>query len=230
MLTYKVFALKTPSGPPETCKVYHILRYGVSVCIYMCVCVYVCLCMWVHVCVCVCVYVCLCMPLCVSVHVYLSVHACVCLWVSEYVSVCVSSCACICVSVCIWVYVCVCLYMHVCMSQRHTQTHPENRQTQTHINSQGHIKSKTHLAQTGTAIHTDWDSTIYRHILRLTDTRMHTQTAAWVPAEWRQMHCHKSQRETQKWAEKGGSQGPGDCENVRLHEYDDIFARTLEFP
>lgn len=52
----------------------------------------------------------------------------------------------------------------------------------------------------------------------------------WMPAEWRQMNCHKSQRKKEKWAGTGGSQGPGDSVNVRLQESDDIFARTLEFP
>lgn len=44
------------------------------------------------------------------------------------------------------------------------------------------------------------------------------------------MNCHKSQRKKEKGAGTGGSQGPGDGENVKLQELDDIFARTLEFP
>lgn len=67
-LTYKLFALKTPSRPPDTCKVYHTLRYAVPVCLYVCLRVSVC-----GVCARVCAHVsvCVCMCVCVSLHMHL---------------------------------------------------------------------------------------------------------------------------------------------------------------
>ena len=48
----------------------------------------------------------------------------------------------------------------------------------------------------------------------------------WVPEEWRQRICRKTQGENEKSAVTGGSWGPGD--SVRPRESHDIFVRTLQ--
>lgn len=186
MLTYKLFALKTPSRLPDTCKVCHTLRYGVSICVYMSVCVYVSLCLSS--------YACMCVSVCLSVHVLV----CIC-------------CACMCVSVWVWVRVCKCFCLSLCVLLR--------------LPTLGCVFISICLCEfvcTSVSVCLSMSVCVCLFVF--------VTAGDWMPAEWRQMYCHKSQREMKKWAETGGSQGPDDSGNVRLQESDDIFARPLEFP